>query len=211
LVLLNPGVTIKLVDERLDQSETVRFNHGIREFVTFLNQNKMAVHDDVLSLFADVAADASNPDTRIVVDIAVQYYDSYNEHVYAYANSIFSIERGTHLSGFRTALTCVRNAYAKANNLLREDKDPALTGEDVREGLTAVISTKVLELRFERQTKTRVVNGDADGIVQKILGDKLKDIFETSSVVARKIIDKCQNAARVKLPVRPEKPCTRAR
>jgi DNA gyrase subunit B len=197
LAFLNPGVAIELVDERSDRSETFRFNDGIREFVAFLNKNKTVINEDIFSLFGDIAAEPSKPDTRIVVDIAVQYNDSYNEQVYAYANSIFNIEGGTHLSGFRTALTRVINAYAKANNLLK-DKDSTLTGDDVREGLTAVISVKVPEPRFEGQTKTKLSNGEVDGIVQKVVGDKLKYIFETNPTVARRIIDKCINAARAR-------------
>nr|MDE6431852.1 DNA gyrase subunit B [Opitutales bacterium] len=119
------------------------------------------------------------------------------EQICACANSIYNIEGGTHLSGFRTALTRVINAYAKANNLLK-DKDPALTGDDVREGLTAVISVKVPEPRFEGQTKTKLSNGEVDGIVQKIVGDKLKYIFETNPAIARRIVDKCTNAARAR-------------
>jgi DNA gyrase subunit B len=138
---------------------------------------------------------------RIFVDVAMQYNDSYSEQVYAYANSIFNIEGGTHLSGFRTALTRVINTYAKANNLIK-DKDPALTGDDVREGLTAVIFVKVPEPRFEGQTKTKLSNGEVDGIVQKVVGDNLKYIFETNPVVARKIVDKCTNAARARETVR---------
>jgi DNA gyrase subunit B len=197
LAFLNPGVAIELVDERSDKNETFRFNDGIREFVAFLNKNKTVINEDIFFLFGNVAAEPSKPDMRIAVDIAVQYNDSYNEQVYAYANSIFNIEGGTHLSGFRTALTRVINAYAKANNLLK-DKDPALTGDDVREGLTAVISVKVPEPRFEGQTKTKLSNGEVDGIVQKVVGDKLKYIFETNPTVARRIIDKCMNAARAR-------------
>ncbi|MDR1255554.1 MAG: DNA topoisomerase (ATP-hydrolyzing) subunit B [Puniceicoccales bacterium] len=197
LAFLNPGVAIALVDERSDRSETFRFNDGIREFVAFLNKNKEPVHGDIFSLAGDIAADASKPDTRVIVDIAVQYNDSYSEQVYAYANSIFNVEGGTHLSGFRTALTRVINAYAKANNLLK-DKDPVLSGDDVREGLTAVISVKVPEPRFEGQTKTKLSNGEVDGIVQKVVGDRLRYIFETNPTAARKIVEKCMNAARAR-------------
>ncbi len=127
----------------------------------------------------------------------MQYNDSYNDQIYAYANSIFNIEGGTHLSGFRTALTRVINNYAKTNGLVKE-KDVAISGEDVREGLTAVISVKVPEPRFEGQTKTKLSNGEVDGIVQKIVGEKLKYVFETDPSLAKKVIQKSLNAARAR-------------
>jgi DNA gyrase subunit B len=197
LAFLNPGVALELIDERSERSEIFRFIDGISEFVAFLNRNKTVINDVIFSFSGSAVSDPSKPDMRTVVDVAMQYNDSYNEQVYAYANSIFNVEGGTHLSGFRTALTRSINAHAKANGLLK-DKDPALTGDDVREGLTAVISVKVPEPRFEGQTKTKLSNGEVDGIVQKIVGDKLKYIFETNFAVARKIIDKCTNAARAR-------------
>lgn len=197
LAFLNPGVRIELSDENINKSEVFKFDNGIREFVSFLNKGKTVLHDDIFFINGEIANDPAKPEIKVVVDIAMQYNDSYNEQIYAYANSIFNIEGGTHLSGFRTALTRAINAYARSNNLLR-DKDPALTGDDVREGLTAVISVKVPEPRFEGQTKTKLSNGEVDGIVQKIVGDNLKYIFETNPVVARKIVDKCTNAARAR-------------
>ncbi len=197
LAFLNPGVQIELSDENINKSEVFKFDNGIREFVSFLNKGKTVLHDDIFFINGEIANDPAKPEIKVVVDIAMQYNDSYNEQIYAYANSIFNIEGGTHLSGFRTALTRAINAYARSNNLLR-DKDPALTGDDVREGLTAVISVKVPEPRFEGQTKTKLSNGEVDGIVQKIVGDNLKYIFETNPVVARKIVDKCTNAARAR-------------
>src|SRR5450432_467599 len=122
----------------------------------------------------------------------MQYNDSYNDQVFAYANSIYNIEGGTHLSGFRTALTRVINNFAKSNNLIKE-KDPSISGEDVREGLVAVISVKVPEPRFEGQTKTKLSNSEVDGIVQKIVGEKLKFYFEASPGIAKRIIDKTIN------------------
>ncbi len=197
LAFLNPGVQIELSDENINKSEVFKFDNGIREFVSFLNKGKTVLHDNIFFINGEIANDPAKPEVKVIVDIAMQYNDSYNEQIYAYANSIFNIEGGTHLSGFRTALTRAINAYARSNNLLR-DKDPALTGDDVREGLTAVISVKVPEPRFEGQTKTKLSNGEVDGIVQKIVGDNLKYIFETNPVVARKIVDKCTNAARAR-------------
>ncbi len=196
LAFLNPGITIDLTDERTERHEEFRFKNGISEYVEFLNRNKTLVNPKVIAFSGDAPA-AENSDAKIVVDIALQYNDSYNEQVYAYANSIFNVEGGTHLSGFRTALTRVINNYAKQNNLVKE-KDPPISGDDCREGLTAVISVKVPEPRFEGQTKTKLSNGEVDGIVQKIVGEKLKYAFETNPPTARKIIEKCVLAARAR-------------
>jgi DNA gyrase subunit B len=197
LAFLNPGICINLGDARTNKNETFLFENGISEYVTFLNANKNVLHAPPITLSGDANADSTQPGLKIAVDVAMQYNDSYNEQVYAYANSIFNIEGGTHLSGFRTALTRVLNAYAKQNNLIR-DKDPAITGDDVREGLTAIISVKVPEPRFEGQTKTKLSNGEVDGIVQKIVGDSLKYVLETTAGLGKKIIDKCINAARAR-------------
>ena len=196
LAFLNPGITIELSDERINKRETFNFKNGISEYVQYLNRAKVVVNPKVI-YFSGEAPAAEGSDSLIKVDIALQYNDSYNEQVYAYANSIFNVEGGTHLSGFRTALTRVINNYAKANGLIK-DKDPAISGDDCREGLTAVISVKVPEPRFEGQTKTKLSNGEVDGIVQKIVGEKLKYYFETNPSIAKKIIDKCVMAARAR-------------
>jgi len=197
LAFLNPGVRIELEDERSQKSDSFFFKDGITEFVRYLNQNKTVLHDKPIT-FSDSAPNETNPALPdIVVDVSMQYSDSYNDQVFAYANSIYNIEGGTHLSGFRTALTRVINSFAKANNLLK-DKDPAITGDDVREGLVAVISVKVPEPRFEGQTKTKLSNGEVDGIVQKIVGEKLKIALETTPGLAKCIIDKTLMAARAR-------------
>ena len=196
LAFLNPGITIELSDERVNKREQFNFKEGISEYVQYLNRAKVVVNPKVI-YFSGEAPAAEGSESLIKVDIAIQYNDSYNEQVYAYANSIYNVEGGTHLSGFRTALTRVINNYAKANNLVKE-KDPAISGDDCREGLTAVISVKVPEPRFEGQTKTKLSNGEVDGIVQKIVGEKLKYYFETSPAIAKKIIDKCVMAARAR-------------
>lgn len=197
LAFLNPGIRIRLNDERIGKEEIFHFENGIAEYVQFLNKGKTILHEAPIVFSGSVSADPAHPELKTVVDIALQYNDSYNEQVYAYANSIFNIEGGTHLSGFRTALTRVLNNYGKQNNLLKE-KDPAITGDDVREGLTAIISVKVPEPRFEGQTKTKLSNGEVDGIVQKIVGDGLKYALETTAGLGKKIIDKCVNAARAR-------------
>ncbi|HVU37945.1 MAG TPA: DNA topoisomerase (ATP-hydrolyzing) subunit B [Opitutales bacterium] len=198
LAFLNPGIRIELTDERPGgKNEVFQFKDGIEEYVQFLNRNKAPVHPKVIVLHDEAAADESKPDKKIIVDVALQFNDGFAEQIYAYANSIFNLEGGTHLSGFRTALTRVINNYAKANNLLKE-KDPAIQGEDTREGLTAVIAVKVPEPRFEGQTKTKLSNGEVDGIVQKIVGDRLKLYFEMNPPVAKRVIDKVLNAARAR-------------
>ena len=198
LAFLNPGIQISLMDERSNRKDSFLFKDGIAEYVTFLNRGKSVVHPKPIAFTGDASPNEEDPEVaRIIVDIALQYNDSYNDQVYAYANSIHNIEGGTHLSGFRTALTRVINTYAKQNNLVK-DKDPSISGDDVREGLTAVISVKVPEPRFEGQTKTKLSNGEVDGIVQRIVGEKLKYEFETTPALARKIIDKALNAARAR-------------
>lgn len=197
LAFLNPGVRIVLSDERINKEEEFCFKDGIAEYVMFLNKAKNVVNPKVISFNGDAEAPSGG---KIIVDIALQYNDSYTDQLYAYANSIFNVEGGTHLSGFRTALTRVINNYAKANNLLNEKKDKniAISGDDVREGLTAVISVKVPEPRFEGQTKTKLSNSEVDGIVQKIVGENLKYYFETNPQIAKKIIEKTVNAARAR-------------
>ena len=197
LAFLNPGVRIVLTDERVNKEEEFCFKDGIAEYVSFLNKAKNVVNQKVIAFSGDAEAPSGG---KIMVDIALQYNDSYTDQVYAYANSIFNVEGGTHLSGFRTALTRVVNNYAKANNLLNEKKDKNMTisGDDVREGLTAVISVKVPEPRFEGQTKTKLSNSEVDGIVQKVVGENLKYYFETNPQVAKKIIEKTLNAARAR-------------
>jgi DNA gyrase subunit B len=197
LAFLNPGVRVELADERSQKGDKFFFKDGIAEFVKFLNTNKNVVHEKPI-VFSDSVPNETNPAlSNTVVDVAMQYNDSYNDQVFAYANSIYNIEGGTHLSGFRTALTRVVNNYAKANGLIKE-KDPAITGDDVREGLTAVISVKVPEPRFEGQTKTKLSNGEIDGIVQRIVGDKLKFFLEANTAIAKRVIDKTLNAARAR-------------
>ncbi|MFO7725970.1 MAG: DNA topoisomerase (ATP-hydrolyzing) subunit B [Oceanipulchritudo sp.] len=196
LAFLNPGIEITLEDQRNNRTETFLFRDGISEYVLFLNRGKAVAHPKPIA-FSGEARARDDDDAKTIVDIALQYNDSYNDQIYAYANSIHNIEGGTHLSGFRTALTRVINTYARQNNLVKE-KDPTISGEDVREGLTAVISVKVPEPRFEGQTKTKLSNGEVDGIVQKIVGEKLKYEFETTPALAKKIIDKALNAARAR-------------
>lgn len=195
LAFLNPGVEILLIDERVNKQETFKFENGIAEYVEFLNKSKTPITEHPITFSGKAIPEGG--ESEIIVDVSLQYTDSYNDQIYAYANSIYNIEGGTHLSGFRTALTRAINSYAKANGIVK-DKDPSITGDDAREGLTAVISVKVPEPRFEGQTKTKLSNGEVDGIVQKITGENLKLVFETTQGLAKRIIDKCMNAARAR-------------
>lgn len=207
LAFLNPGLTIILSDQRVPKKETYLFKKGIAEYVDFLNTNKTTYHKVISfdgkalangSTNAPFGDDIKEEDGPIIyVDVALQYNDGYSDTIYAYANSIHNFEGGTHVSGFRTALTRVINNYAKTNNIVK-DKDPSISGDDCREGLTAVISVKVPDPRFEGQTKTKLSNSEVDGIVQKIVGEKLKYHFETEPSVAKKIIEKCLMAARAR-------------
>ncbi len=197
LAFLNPGIHIVFIDERTNKTEKFVYKDGIAEYVAFLNENKNVVHEEPICFHGEAPTPNPDIDANIVVDIAMQYNDSYSDQIYAYANSIHNIEGGTHLTGFRTALTRVINTYAKQNNLIKE-KDPSLSGDDTREGLTAVISVKVPEPRFEGQTKTKLSNGEVDGIVQKITGEQLKYFFETNPQIAKRLLEKCLHAARAR-------------
>jgi DNA gyrase subunit B len=196
LAFLNPGLTIELQDERNRKNEIFKFNDGITEYVRYLNTSKTVIHDKPITFHGEAAGEGVNKG-KILIDVSMQYNDGYSEQIYAYANSIHNVEGGTHLSGFRTALTRVINNYAKASGMLK-DKDPSINGDDVREGLTAVVSVKVPDPRFEGQTKTKLSNGEIDGIVQKIVGENLKYYFETNPGEAHNLVEKCMHAARAR-------------
>jgi DNA gyrase subunit B len=195
LAFLNPGVRIHLIQDVESRTEEFFFEDGISEYVTYLNQNKNCLIDKPIS-FSDEAP-AETGEGNIKLEVAMIYNDSFSDQLYAYANSIHNVEGGTHLSGYRTALTRVINNYARENDLLKE-KELSLTGDDVREGLTAVISVKVPEPRFEGQTKTKLSNREVDGIVQKIVGKSLKHYFELNPDKAKIIITKVIHAARAR-------------
>ncbi|MCX7887999.1 MAG: DNA gyrase subunit B, partial [Verrucomicrobiae bacterium] len=189
LAFLNRGIEITLVDERADKRESFKFNGGIEEFVRYINRAKEPLHSKVIYV--------SKEKDGIQAEVAIQYNEGYNESVYSYANNINTIEGGTHLSGFRSALTRAINQYAKSNNLLKE-KDPVLTGDDLREGLTAVISVKVPTPQFEGQTKTKLGNSEVEGIVSSIVYDGLMTFLEQNPPVARRIVEKALTAARAR-------------
>ncbi len=194
LAFLNGGLKIVLRDERDgEREEEFHFKGGIVEFVQFLNANRKPVHSRVIHLHRERE--------MIDVEVALQYHDGYNETVFTYANNINTIEGGTHLSGFRSALTRTINAYARANNLIK-DKDPQISGDDLREGLTAVVSVKVPEPQFEGQTKTKLGNGEVEGIVASTVNDALGRFLEENPSVARRIVAKALDAARARAAAR---------
>lgn len=195
LAFLNPGVQILLKDDIANRSDNFLFKDGISEYVLFLNQNKNCIIEHPISFSGEVPAEAG--EGNIQLEVSLIYNDSFSDQIYAYANSIHNVEGGTHLSGFRTALTRVINNYARQNDMLKE-KDLSLTGDDVREGLTAIISVKVPEPRFEGQTKTKLSNREVDGIVQKIVGEKMKYHFEMNPDEAKQLIIKVIHAARAR-------------
>jgi len=190
LAFLNSGVSITLKDERGEEerNETFFYEGGISEFVTHLNATKQALHDDVIYFHKEKDG--------VDVELAMQYNDSFVETIFSYANNINTIEGGTHLTGFQTALTRTINAYAKANNMLKNEK--AMTGADAREGLTAVISAKIPDPQFEGQTKTKLGNGEVRGIVESVVNDGLGTFLEENPSVAKEIINKALTAARAR-------------
>ncbi len=203
LAFLNPGLVIELVDDREqpERRETFLYKDGIKEFVRQLGENKTLLTPDPVVLSGirhiEVEYDGKTMEDDVIVDVVMQYNDSYQDQILCYANSIFNGDGGTHLSGFRSALTRAINAYAKANNLVK-DKDPSLTGDDVREGLVAVISVKMPNPRFSSQTKDKLVNTEIEGVVSGVVYEELREFFEENPAVAKLIIEKCLTASRAR-------------
>ena len=165
LAFLNAGLNISLQDERTGKKQQFQYAHGLAEFVTYLNESKKAAHSEVIYFKGEKET--------VEVEIAMQWNDSYSESIYSYCNNINTIEGGTHLIGFRGALTRTTNAYATEKNLFKDLK-ANLEGEDIREGLAAVISVKVREPQFEGQTKTKLGNNEVKGIVESIVNEKYR-------------------------------------
>ncbi len=190
LAFLNRGVSISLTDQRGEQarSEVFFYEGGISEFVRHLNTNKQVLHSDVIYLEKEREG--------VGVELAMQYNDGFIENIFSYANNINTIEGGTHLIGLQTALTRTINAYAKSNNLLKNEK--AMTGSDAREGLTAVISAKIPDPQFEGQTKTKLGNSEIRGIVESIVNDGLGAFLEENPQIAKQIVSKALTAARAR-------------
>ena len=191
LAFLNPGLEITLVDERTASAkkELFLYKKGIEEFVRELGENKQVIHPKPVVL--------SRQRDEVFVDVVLQYNDSYNDQILCFANSIPNPDGGTHLTGFRSALTKAVNQYAKTNGLLK-DKDPAISGDDVREGLTCVLSIKLPNPRFESQTKVKLVNTEIDGIVNSIVYEGLMTYFDQNPPIAKRIFDKVLTAARAR-------------
>jgi len=203
LAFLNKGVSIKLIDNRGDKPKEslFLFKGGIISFVEHLSENKTPLHNKVFYF--------EKEKDDIEVEIALQYNDSYNETVFSYANSINTIEGGTHLSGFRSALTRAVNNYSKAKNLIKEKDNIGISGDDTREGLVAVISVKIPQPQFEGQTKTKLGNSEVDGLVASMTLEALTRFFEENPSVANKIVDKVIMAARAREAARKARDLTR--
>src|SRR5262245_18585346 len=203
LAFLTRGVSIRFVDERLDKDQTFQSEGGVVSSVRFLNQNKTVLHPDPIYIHGERSG--------VLVDVAIQYNDTYTENVLSYANAINTKEGGTHLSGFRSALTGTINNYATKYNFLKDFKE-GITGEDVREGCIAILSVLIpnsMQLQFEGQTKSKLGNSEIKGLVQSLVNEKLGEYFEENPAVADKIIGKSLEAARAREAARKAKELTR--
>ena len=191
MAFLTKGLKITFEDKRNPEKQKkveFCFEGGLKSFVEFLNKNKECLHKDPIYI---------EKDGEVPVEIAMQYTTSYSENIYTFVNNINTIEGGTHLEGFKRALTKVFNDYARSHNLLK-DKDANLQGEDIREGITAVVSVKVKEPQFEGQTKTKLGNSEVTGIVQSMVNEALSTFLEENPNVAKAILEKCVSAARAR-------------
>jgi DNA gyrase subunit B len=201
LAFLNKGLKITLEDERSNKKTEFRFTGGISEFVKHLNRGKGVLHDSPIYI--------EGRREQVDMEIAVQYNDSYAENIFAFANTINTVDGGTHLSGFRSALTRTINYYASSLGMLKEQKDEVtINGDDVREGLVAVVSVKLPQPQFEGQTKGKL-NSDIKGLVESLVNEKLGEYFDKHSSIARKIIGKCIDAARAREAARKARELTR--
>jgi len=187
------GVALELFDERTDAHEHFEFPDGLLSFVRHLNEGRTPLHEDVLHFIKKLNAPERDGGAEYEVEIALQYTDGYQENVYTFANNINTQGGGTHLSGFRSALTRTLNTYAKNTKLLR-DSDKALTGDDFREGLTAIVSVKLPDPQFEGQTKNRLGNREADGVVATMFNETLGDYLQETPAVAKAVVNKALRA-----------------
>ncbi len=185
---LTKGLRLTLIDERSDREMTFYFEGGIVSFVRHLNRNRQVLHDRPFYVMRETPV--------CLVEVALQYNDSYGESTHSFANNINTVDGGTHLSGFKSALTRTINDYAKRNGFLKGDE--SLSGEDVREGLTAIVSVKLSEPQFEGQTKGKLGNAEVAGAVQTVVNEALGAFLEENPQVARRIIEKCVTAARAR-------------
>ncbi|NBR86280.1 MAG: DNA topoisomerase (ATP-hydrolyzing) subunit B [Verrucomicrobia bacterium] len=201
LAFLNSGLEIGFLDERKQSGSSERevyfYKDGVEEFVKQLNKSKQALHPKVISVRKEQKVTTSEKEIEVHVEVVLQYNDSYNDQVLCYTNTIHNPDGGTHLSGFRSALTRAINQYSKSNELIK-DKDPQITGDDVREGLTAVISVKHSDPKFESQTKVKLLSPEVDGIVGSVTYEGLMSYFDANPPIAKRIVEKALNAARAR-------------
>lgn len=200
LAFLNRGLKVSLTDERTEKKQVFHYSGGIISFVEHLNKNKTPIHPKPVYI--------SGEKEDVIVEIALQYNDGYTETIYTFANNINTKEGGTHLIGFKSALTRTVNSYATSSGLLKDSKE-TLSGEDIREGLTAVINVKLLSPQFEGQTKMKLGNSEVKGFVESIVNDSLGTYFEENPAVARKIVEKAIQAARAREAARKARELTR--
>ncbi|MBV4423025.1 DNA topoisomerase (ATP-hydrolyzing) subunit B [Clostridium tyrobutyricum] len=200
LAFLNKGIKIALEDKRNDKSELFHYEGGIKSFVEYLNRNKQPIQKEPIYL------EGKREDYSL--EIAIQYNDGYTENIFAFANNIDTVEGGTHLAGFKSALTRVFNDYAKRYGVLKEN-DKNLSGEDIREGLTAVISIKLTDPQFEGQTKTKLGNSEVRGIVDSIMSEAVSNYLEENPQISKTILDKSLMASRAREAARKAREITR--
>jgi DNA gyrase subunit B len=200
LAFLNKGLQISIADERTNKSQTFLYKGGIVSFVEHLNKNKTPIHPKPIYI--------SGEKEGISVEIALQYNDGYAENIYTFANNINTREGGTHLVGFKSALTRTANSYGTSSGILKEGKE-SISGEDIREGLTAIISVKIQNPQFEGQTKMKLGNSEVKGLVESITNEALSRYFEENPPVAKKVIEKAIQAARAREAARKARELTR--
>lgn len=200
LAFLNKGIAMTITDERTGVTNTFKYEGGIIEYVQYLNKNREVLNEQ--PIYVEGSRD------MIQVEVALQYNESYAENIYSFANNINTHEGGTHESGFKSALTRIINDYARRNGLLK-DNNGNLTGEDVREGLTAIISVKIPEPQFEGQTKTKLGNSEVRGIVESLFSEKLQEFMNENPAVARRVLEKSLQASRAREAARKARELTR--
>lgn len=200
LAFLNKGIEMVLMDERNNQTETFKYDGGIIEFVEYLNRNREKMHEP--PIYVEGQRD------NITCEMALQYNDSYTENIYSFANNIHTHEGGTHESGFKSALTRIINEYARKMNLMK-DNVSNLSGDDVREGLTAIVSVKIPEPQFEGQTKTKLGNSEVRSIVESLFAERLMEFMDENPAISRKVVEKGLQAARARDAARRARELTR--
>lgn len=199
LAFLNKGIALTLTDERTGASNYFKYEGGIIEYVKFLNEKKEVLHEE--PIYVEGSRD------NIQAEIALQYNESYTENIYSFANNINTHEGGTHESGFKSALTRIINEYCRKSGLVKDGSN--LSGDDVREGLTAIISVKIPEPQFEGQTKTKLGNSEVRGIVESLFSEKLSEFLEENPAVSRRILEKALQASRAREAARKARELTR--